>query len=236
MFKNKVSMISLSFLIGFFCAWLLFKNEDQNTSDQLQRQDISINQSNTNETPVPKPNKEKLPLAKNNENNDLTIIIEEQKEEITRLRRQVMEYQEIDPYKPTTDSVALRQAQISEYFELSDAKVLLEGSIKASVDNFLKDLPEEDKNEVMDVYQEVFAWEKLEPILYDVYAQVFTTQELYELNTFYRSEVGQRFVEKTPELTQGTMVKLQEALQDGMPKIQAKIKEINEKNNKNKAH
>ncbi|MGB0414815.1 MAG: DUF2059 domain-containing protein [Coraliomargarita sp.] len=53
-----------------------------------------------------------------------------------------------------------------------------------------------------------------------VYAKVFTEEELQGLLDFYQSPVGQKFLDKQPELTAATMQKMQLEMAKVMPQIQ----------------
>lgn len=53
-----------------------------------------------------------------------------------------------------------------------------------------------------------------------VYAEVFTEEEIQGLIDFYKSPVGQKFLDKQPELTTATMQKMQVEMAKVMPQIQ----------------
>jgi uncharacterized protein len=55
----------------------------------------------------------------------------------------------------------------------------------------------------------------------EVYASVFTSEEIDELIKFYKSPLGQKLLEKEPQLTKATMQKMQAEMAKIMPKIQA---------------
>lgn len=57
----------------------------------------------------------------------------------------------------------------------------------------------------------------------EIYASVFSEEELQGLIDFYRSPVGQKFLEKQPELMEATMQKMQGEMAKIMPQIQAGI-------------
>jgi len=58
----------------------------------------------------------------------------------------------------------------------------------------------------------------------EIYSEVFTEEELQGLIEFYKSPVGQKFLEKQPELAAATMQKMQGQMAKIMPKIQAAAK------------
>jgi len=57
----------------------------------------------------------------------------------------------------------------------------------------------------------------------EIYASVFSEEELQGLIDFYQSPVGQKFLEKQPELMKTTMQKMQGEMAKIMPQIQADI-------------
>ena len=68
--------------------------------------------------------------------------------------------------------------------------------------------------------EEAMSWKALKPEYVDLYAQAFTDEELRGLVEFYRSPVGKRLVEKTPELTTRSMQLIQARLAKVLPQIQ----------------
>jgi len=58
---------------------------------------------------------------------------------------------------------------------------------------------------VMEVLREEFNWEKMEPHMISAYMQVYSEEELLELVDFYKSPIGQKFLEKMPELMEVSM-------------------------------
>lgn len=63
-------------------------------------------------------------------------------------------------------------------------------------------------------------WNK---IFAEVYASVFTAEEIDGLIKFYQSPVGQKLLAKEPELTTATMKKMQVEMAKIMPKLQANM-------------
>lgn len=57
----------------------------------------------------------------------------------------------------------------------------------------------------------------------EIYASVFTEEELQALVDFYKSPIGKKFLEKQPELMAATMQKMQGEMAKIMPKIQADV-------------
>jgi len=65
-------------------------------------------------------------------------------------------------------------------------------------------------------------WEKM---FSDIYAKVFTKEELSGLIKFYKSPLGKKLLKKQPELMQETMQKVQMEMTKIMPKLQQDIQE-----------
>jgi hypothetical protein len=54
-----------------------------------------------------------------------------------------------------------------------------------------------------------------------VYAEVFSVEELREINDFYRSPLGKKMIERMPELMQKSMMITQSRMKSMMPELQA---------------
>lgn len=67
---------------------------------------------------------------------------------------------------------------------------------------------------------EKMSWQKMKGMFIDIYASVFTKEELDGVIAFYESPAGQKFVAKQPELTLVTMQKMQALMAEIMPEIQ----------------
>lgn len=66
---------------------------------------------------------------------------------------------------------------------------------------------------------EKFSWQKMKGMFVDIYAEVFTKEELDGVIAFYESPAGQKFVAKQPELTRVVMQKMQTLMAEVMPEI-----------------
>jgi hypothetical protein len=73
---------------------------------------------------------------------------------------------------------------------------------------------------LMDWCSDILDWEKLRDQIADIYVQVFTEDELNELIRFYQSPVGQKLLEKTPEIMQKSVEIVQTILQDKLSEFQ----------------
>lgn len=134
-----------------------------------------------------------------------------------------------DPYRPELDTPDVRNGLISEMLELSDAKMSMEQTMDIISTTFMKDLPDVDEKRMeslKELVNDVFAWEAIEPMIYEAYAEVFTSEQLYQINEFYRTEAGRILVEKSPELQQKMATLMQTFVMEAKPKLDAGIQEI----------
>ena len=76
------------------------------------------------------------------------------------------------------------------------------------------------------VMKEEMNWEKMESHILKAYVDVYSEEELRELIEFYASPIGQKFVDKMPDLIQATMQLSQEMMQDYFPKMLEIQKEL----------
>jgi hypothetical protein len=56
--------------------------------------------------------------------------------------------------------------------------------------------------------------------------EVFTEEEMRELIKFYQSPLGQKVLEKTPELLQLSMEKTEVLLYEELPKLQERLERV----------
>ena len=81
------------------------------------------------------------------------------------------------------------------------------------------------QEKIMNAYKETLSWENTKEEYIDVYVEYFTEEELRELVKFYKTEVGQKFLEKQPELMVRGMEIGQRRAQMAVPKVHAIIRE-----------
>jgi len=94
-----------------------------------------------------------------------------------------------------------------------------------------KNLPPEAKEKqakmrkkIFEATEEIFNWETLKPAFIQIYAETFTDEELQGMIDFYKTPLGQKWIEKQPQLQAATMQKMQSIMIDAQPKIQEAIK------------
>ncbi len=81
-------------------------------------------------------------------------------------------------------------------------------------------------DKMMDMMAEELSWNKLKDGYIALYAEIFTDEEMKGLIAFYKSPVGQAFVQKQPEVMKRSMELSQKLMMQIMPKIQAMSKEL----------
>ena len=76
-----------------------------------------------------------------------------------------------------------------------------------------------------DIYDSLLKWDTLKPDFIQVYSEVFTEKEMKDLIAFYKSPIGQKFIEKMPELQKKTMEIMQKRMMTVIPQLQKSLKE-----------
>lgn len=71
----------------------------------------------------------------------------------------------------------------------------------------------------MDAVIPSMTWEKMRPIYVSLYAETFSPEELQGLIAFYKTPVGQKWIERQPQLQTAIMEKSQVVVMDIMPPI-----------------
>lgn len=96
---------------------------------------------------------------------------------------------------------------------------------------------EKHNKKMIDLMRAEMGWEQMKGDLKAIYSQNFTAAEIAEILAFYKSPVGQSFIEKMPAITQESMMLGQQMAMNLMPKIkevseqlQAELKEHRAKN------
>lgn len=79
---------------------------------------------------------------------------------------------------------------------------------------------------MIEIMRDVINWEKMKPHMISAYVDVYSESELRELTEFYRSPLGQKFVEKMPELLAASTSMTQELMKEYLPRMQQLQKEM----------
>jgi hypothetical protein len=76
-----------------------------------------------------------------------------------------------------------------------------------------------------DAVGEELAWDKLEPLMAQVYMETFSEEEIQGLIAFYESPTGRAFVEKMPQATQRAMQLIQARVGPAIERAQAAVRD-----------
>lgn len=79
---------------------------------------------------------------------------------------------------------------------------------------------------IMALVNENMGWKVLEPQMLQLYSDTYSEQEIDGILAFYKSPVGHKMLEKSPELTQKSMAISQEKLMALQPQINAYSQEF----------
>ena len=93
---------------------------------------------------------------------------------------------------------------------------------QSGIDRNMQDVMDRHMERTMNMLREEMNWEKLEPVLMRVYIDVYSEEELTALADFYESDVGQKFLAKTPE----AMAVMMEEVQTMMGAFYSRIGEL----------
>ena len=94
----------------------------------------------------------------------------------------------------------------------------------------------EDMQASLEFMKQELNWTVLEPRLVQVYVDVYTEDELRGLNDFYRSPLGQKFIEKTPEIMEASTKMTMEMFQEFIPKLEAMQEERRRQRKQQETH
>lgn len=70
------------------------------------------------------------------------------------------------------------------------------------------------------------SWDKMGPLIVDVYSRNFSEQEIDDILAFYKTETGQSMLKKMPIVMQESMLASQHVIQKLLPKIQVAAKNL----------
>lgn len=99
-----------------------------------------------------------------------------------------------------------------------------------------RQLMTEDMQANLEFMKQELNWTVLEPRLVRVYVDVYTEDELRGLNDFYRSPLGRKFIEKTPEIMEASTQMTLEMLQEFIPKLKAMQEERRQERKQQDTH
>ena len=130
------------------------------------------------------------------------------------------------------------RAAADKLLTLFNMDVSYEKSMEQAVEMTLgiidsQDLPEQEKREAkkaaetgMKIAMKKFTYDKMKGMFVDIYAEVFTVEELEGMIAFYESPIGRKFIKKQPQLTAATMQKMKVLMQEIIPEIQEEVNKV----------
>jgi len=70
------------------------------------------------------------------------------------------------------------------------------------------------------------SWSSIRPMFVEIYASTFTAEELQGMIAFFKTPIGQKWIEKQPEVQSKSMQKMQELVMQAQPKIMETLMKI----------
>ncbi len=145
---------------------------------------------------------------------------------------------------PVAHAAPPSETSITELLRLTKADTLVEGMLGGMEQNLRNGMQQAAAGRPLSVEQhrmmelapakltalvrEELAWEKLKPIYVQIYTETFEQAEVDGLIAFYRSPVGQAFVNKMPQVQQKSMAITQQRMQSFGPRMEAAMAELME--------
>jgi len=105
--------------------------------------------------------------------------------------------------------------QMTKQVDLMTKAIVQQGKLPATAEPQLADL----EKRMMAIVSDQLSWDKLKPLYIKIYTDTFDEDEIDGLLAFYRSSVGQTFVDKTPVVMQ----KSNDAMQTRLPEVMGAI-------------
>lgn len=81
-------------------------------------------------------------------------------------------------------------------------------------------------HQMVAMVKDELSWDKMEPLIVDVYSRNFSEQEIDDMLAFYKTETGQSMLKKMPIVMQESMLASQHVIQNLLPKVQAAAKKL----------
>lgn len=118
--------------------------------------------------------------------------------------------------EPSAGELAL----VREFLEVTRTSENFTRTMEAMLQSGMgEDLPPEFADVMREFFAEHFRYEELEPGFIRMYTDLFTEEEMRALIAFYRTPVGQRMVELTPEIAARTQQITSELMEEAMPEL-----------------
>ena len=144
---------------------------------------------------------------------------------------------------PILADEASKQAKIEEMLQLTHYDKMMQQMLEQMKNMQLEqlkkaDMPaearaqsEEIQQKTMTLVADRMSYEKFKPAFIQIYAEVFSEEEIDGIVSFYKSPAGKAMIEKSPLLMQRVMPMMQKVTADLQPDIQKIIEEAKQKHN-----
>jgi len=118
------------------------------------------------------------------------------------------------------------QKNIEKSFEMVNQMIPADLKHMGDGENSSSNRAKKEMAEMMEVIMKEMSWDKLKDDYISIYADTFTEKELLGIIKFYESPIGQKFIEKQPELMKKSMQISQKQMIGLAPKIQKLTEEM----------
>ena len=131
--------------------------------------------------------------------------------------------------KPTEESVKQLLDIMNSRNLVDGATGQIESAMQASMKQwFAGRQPTPDQQKILDdmrlktasIFKEQMNWEKIQPMLIDIYQRSFTQEEVNALISFYNSGPGKAVLAKMPAVNQNSTKAIQDLMTPIIPKLQ----------------
>ncbi len=142
--------------------------------------------------------------------------------------------------KLSGDAAQVHRELVEEFLKATRAEQMVERIFSNAQKDLLKKLDqpgnplkgkekEEFKREIMQYMKEHLSWSHQKDAYIDIFSDVYTDEELIGLIEFHKSPLGQKVLDKSPELMERSMQLVQEQLVKTAVDIQKLVEEYREK-------
>ncbi len=135
----------------------------------------------------------------------------------------------VTPTHAAEDAARAAALQLIEVTETAAAMEQMQNQMKAMLNQSMQQLqiPPEGEEiaqrymaEMGKLISDEMQWSKIEEDVISIYTRVFTADELNQLTEFYRTPLGQKLLEKMPEVMQASVAMSQRQMQRVIPQIE----------------
>ena len=103
-------------------------------------------------------------------------------------------------------------------------KVQEQSAVATSATPGAKEMQQKMRETMNAEIKSIVNWDTIKPMFISIYSETFTPEELQGMIAFYKTPIGQKWLEKQPQLQMATMQKMQSIMAEAQPKMQEAIK------------